>query len=50
MTSLNTVEARARLYKLIDDALVIHEPVIIESKGCRAITVMRVIGIGSMKP
>ena len=32
MTTLNVTEARANLYKLIDDATVNHEPVVITGK------------------
>ena len=32
MTTLNVTEARANLYKLIDDTLVNHEPVVITGK------------------
>ena len=32
MTTVNVTEARANLYKLIDDASVSHEPVVITGK------------------
>ena len=37
MTILNVTEARANLYKLIDDASVNHEPVVITGKRSNAV-------------
>jgi len=37
MTTLNVTEARANLYKLIDDATVNHEPIIITGKRGNAV-------------
>ena len=37
MTTVNFTEARANLYKLIDDATVSHEPVIITGKRENAV-------------
>ena len=37
MTTLNVTEARANLYKLIDDASVNHEPVVITGKRGNAV-------------
>ena len=37
MTTVNVTEARANLYKLIDDASVSHEPVIITGKRGNAV-------------
>ena len=37
MTILNVTEARANLYKLIDDATVNHEPVVITGKRGNAV-------------
>ncbi|MGB1158187.1 MAG: type II toxin-antitoxin system Phd/YefM family antitoxin [Porticoccaceae bacterium] len=37
MTILNVTEARANLYKLIDDASVNHEPVVITGKRGNAV-------------
>ena len=37
MTTLNVTEARANLYKLIDDTLVNHEPVVITGKRGNAV-------------
>ena len=37
MTTLNVTEARANLYKLIDDTSVNHEPVIITGKRGNAV-------------
>ena len=37
MTTLNVTEARANLYKLIDDTLVDHEPVVITGKRGNAV-------------
>ena len=37
MTTLNVTEARANLYKLIDDTLVNHEPVVISGKRGNAV-------------
>ena len=37
MTTLNVTEARANLYKLIDDTTVSHEPVVITGKRCNAV-------------
>jgi antitoxin YefM len=37
MTTVNVTEARANLYKLIDDATVSHEPVVITSKRGNAV-------------
>jgi antitoxin YefM len=37
MTTLNVTEARANLYKLIDDTSVNHEPVVITSKRGNAV-------------
>ena len=37
MTTLNVTEARANLYKLIDDTSVSHEPVIITGKRGNAV-------------
>ena len=37
MTTLNVTEARANLYKLIDDATVNHEPVVITGKRGNAV-------------
>jgi PHD/YefM family antitoxin component YafN of YafNO toxin-antitoxin module len=37
MTPLNATEARANLYKLIDDTLVNHEPVVITGKRGNAV-------------
>ena len=37
MTILNVTEARANLYKLIDDTLVSHEPVFITGKRGNAV-------------
>ena len=37
MTTLNVTEARANLYKLIDDATVNHEPVVIMGKRGNAV-------------
>jgi PHD/YefM family antitoxin component YafN of YafNO toxin-antitoxin module len=37
MTTLNFTEARANLYKLIEDASVNHEPVVITSKHGNAV-------------
>ena len=37
MTTLNATEARANLYKLIDDTTVNHEPVIITGKRGNAV-------------
>ena len=37
MTILNVTEARANLYKLIDDAAVNHEPVVITGKRGNAV-------------
>ena len=37
MTTLNVTEARANLYKLIDDTTVNHEPVIITGKRGNAV-------------
>ena len=37
MTTVNVTEARANLYKLIDDTLVNHEPVVITGKRGNAV-------------
>ena len=37
MTTLNVTEARANLYKLIDDTTVNHEPVVITGKRGNAV-------------
>jgi len=37
MTTLNVTEARANLYKLIDDTTVSHEPVVITGKRGNAV-------------
>jgi len=37
MTTLNVTEARANLYKLMDDATVNHEPVVITGKRGNAV-------------
>ena len=37
MTTLNVTEARANLYKLIDDTTVSHEPVVITGKHGNAV-------------
>ena len=37
MTTVNVTEARANLYKLIDDATVNHEPVVITGKRGNAV-------------
>ena len=37
MTTLNVTEARASLYKLIDDTTVSHEPVVITGKRGNAV-------------
>ena len=37
MTTLNVTEARAKLYKLIDEAAVSHKPVIITGKRGNAV-------------
>jgi len=37
MTTVNVTEARANLYKLIDDTSVNHEPVVITSKRGNAV-------------
>jgi antitoxin YefM len=37
VTTLNVTEARANLYKLIDDATVNHEPVVITGKRGNAV-------------
>ena len=37
MMTLNVTEARANLYKLIDDTTVSHEPVVITGKRCNAV-------------
>ena len=37
MATLNATEARANLYKLIDDTAANHEPVIITGKRCNAV-------------
>jgi len=37
MTTVNVTEARANLYKLIDDAFVSHEPVVITGKRGNAV-------------
>ena len=37
MTTLNVTEARANLYKLIDDTLANHEPVVITGKRGNAV-------------
>jgi prevent-host-death family protein len=37
MTTVNVTEARANLYKLIDDASVSHEPVVITCKRGNAV-------------
>lgn len=37
MTAVNLTEARANLYKLIDDAFVSHEPVVITGKRGNAV-------------
>ena len=37
MTTLNVTEARANLYKLIDDAAISHQPVIITGKRNNAV-------------
>ena len=37
MTTLNVTEARANLYKLIDDTSVNHEPVVITGKRGNAV-------------
>ena len=37
MTTLNATEARANLYKLIDDTTVSHEPVVITGKRGNAV-------------
>lgn len=37
MTTLNATEARANLYKLIDDTAASHEPVIIKGKRGNAV-------------
>ncbi|MDA7455151.1 type II toxin-antitoxin system Phd/YefM family antitoxin [Planktomarina temperata] len=39
MTTVNVTEARANLYKLIDDASVSHEPVVITGKRGNAVLV-----------
>lgn len=39
MTILNATEARARLYSLIDDAALSHEPVVIKGKRASAVLV-----------
>ena len=39
MTTVNVTEARANLYKLIDDASVSHEPVVITGKHGNAVLV-----------
>jgi antitoxin YefM len=37
MTTLNVTEARANLYKLIDDTAISHQPVIITGKRSNAV-------------
>ncbi len=37
MTTLNATEARARLYKLIDEVSQVHEPVVITGKRSNAV-------------
>lgn len=37
MTTVNVTEARANLYKLIDDAIASHEPVVITGKRGNAV-------------
>ena len=37
MTTLTATEARAKLYKLIDDASITHEPVVITGKRGNAV-------------
>ena len=37
MTTLNVTEARANLYKLIDDTIVNHQPVVITGKRGNAV-------------
>ena len=39
MTTLNVTEARANLYKLIDDTTVNHEPVVITGKRGNAVLI-----------
>lgn len=39
MTILNATEARSRLYSLIDDAALTHEPVVIKGKRASAVLV-----------
>ena len=39
MTTVNVTEARANLYKLIDDASLSHEPVVITGKRGNAVLV-----------
>ena len=39
MTILNATEARSRLYSLIDDAALTHEPVVIKGKRANAVLV-----------
>ena len=39
MTTLNVTEARANLYKLIDETSVSHEPVVITGKRVNAVLV-----------
>ena len=39
MTTVNVTEARANLYKLIDDASVSHEPVVITGKHGNAVLI-----------
>ena len=39
MTTVNVTEARANLYKLIDDASVSHEPVVITGKRGNAVLI-----------
>ncbi len=39
MTILNATEARSKLYSLIDDAALTHEPVVIKGKRASAVLV-----------
>ena len=43
MTTVNVTEARANLYKLIDDASVSHEPVVITGKDQRFVALRCII-------
>ena len=50
MMTLNVTEARANLYKLIDDTTVSHEPVVITGKRGNAVAFVKIAHTGFKSP